>query len=80
MYVRHLLTTLLVCLADMMVTLLAFDCRLTSSGTRDIHTERFPQPLVLTWAVNNQGGALKRGTGSAIVVSMGNAGGIISSL
>lgn len=38
------------------------------------------QPLVLTWAVNNQGGALKRGVGSAIVVSMGNAGGIISSL
>lgn len=44
------------------------------------YTDVCRQPLVLTWAVNNQGGALKRGCGTAIVVSMGNAGGIISSL
>jgi len=36
-------------------------------------------PLVVSFAGNNQGGAVKRGVGMAVVISMGNAGGCISS-
>lgn len=36
-------------------------------------------PLVVSWGANNCGGSLKKGVGAAIIVSVGNAGGIISS-
>lgn len=36
-------------------------------------------PVVVSWGANNCGGSLKKGVGSAIIVSVGNAGGIISS-
>lgn len=36
-------------------------------------------PLVVSWGANNAGGSLKKGVAAAIIVSVGNAGGIISS-
>jgi len=36
-------------------------------------------PVVVSWGTNNCGGSLKKGVGAAIIVSVGNAGGIISS-
>lgn len=36
-------------------------------------------PLVVSWGANNTGGSLKRGVATAIIVSLGNAGGVISS-
>ncbi|KAI9636612.1 major facilitator superfamily domain-containing protein [Dioszegia hungarica] len=36
-------------------------------------------PLIVSWSANNMGGSLKKGVGTAMVISMGNAGGIISS-
>ncbi|KAM0756371.1 MFS general substrate transporter [Meredithblackwellia eburnea MCA 4105] len=36
-------------------------------------------PLVVAWAANSFGGSLKRAVGMAIVISVGNAGGVISS-
>lgn len=35
--------------------------------------------VVVSWGANNCGGSLKKGVGSAIIVSFGNAGGVISS-
>jgi hypothetical protein len=40
----------------------------------------YPQiPLLISWASNNMGGQLKRAVGMAIVVSVGNMGGVVSS-
>ena len=36
-------------------------------------------PLIVSWGSNNIGGSLKKGVGTAIIVSLGNAGGCISS-
>lgn len=36
-------------------------------------------PIILSWSANNVGGSLKKGVATAIVVSFGNAGGVISS-
>lgn len=36
-------------------------------------------PVVVSWGTNNCGGSLKKGVAAAIIVSVGNAGGIISS-
>jgi len=36
-------------------------------------------PLVVSWGSNNVGGSLKKGVATAIIVSVGNAGGCISS-
>lgn len=36
-------------------------------------------PIVVSWGSNNCGGALKKSVGTAIIVSLGNAGGVISS-
>ena len=36
-------------------------------------------PLIVSWSANNMGGSLKKGVGTALVISIGNAGGIISS-
>jgi hypothetical protein len=32
-------------------------------------------PLIVSWSANNMGGSLKKGVGTAMVISMGNAGG-----
>jgi hypothetical protein len=37
-------------------------------------------PLMLTWLANNMGGSVNRGVGSALQISFGNIGGIVSSL
>jgi phosphotransferase system glucose/maltose/N-acetylglucosamine-specific IIC component len=37
-------------------------------------------PLMLTWMANNMGGSVNRGVGSALQISFGNIGGIVSSL
>ena len=45
----------------------------------DIAHAVYPQiPLVVSWGANNSGGSLKRGITTALIVSVGNAGGIIS--
>lgn len=31
-------------------------------------------PLIVSWSANNMGGSLKKGVGTAMVISMGNAG------
>jgi hypothetical protein len=36
-------------------------------------------PVVVSWGANNVGGSLKKGVATAIIVSVGNAGGCISS-
>ncbi|KAK8866195.1 hypothetical protein IAR55_001346 [Kwoniella newhampshirensis] len=36
-------------------------------------------PLIVSWSANTMGGSLKRSVGMAIVISIGNAGGVISS-
>ncbi|KAG7579940.1 hypothetical protein FFLO_00148 [Filobasidium floriforme] len=36
-------------------------------------------PIVVSWGSNNCGGSLKKGVATAIIVSFGNAGGVISS-
>jgi MFS family permease len=36
-------------------------------------------PVVVSWGSNNCGGSLKKGVATAIIVSVGNAGGVISS-
>jgi len=36
-------------------------------------------PLVVSWGSNCMGGSLKKGVGTAIIVSVGNAGGVMSS-
>lgn len=36
-------------------------------------------PVVVSWGANNCGGSLKKGVAAAIIVSFGNAGGVISS-
>lgn len=36
-------------------------------------------PVIISWGTNNCGGSLKKSVGSAIIVSVGNVGGIISS-
>jgi nitrate/nitrite transporter NarK len=36
-------------------------------------------PVVVSWGANNSGGSLKKGVAAAVIVSVGNAGGIISS-
>lgn len=36
-------------------------------------------PVVVSWGVNNVGGSLKKSVATAIIVSVGNAGGVISS-
>ena len=36
-------------------------------------------PVVVSWGSNNCGGSLKKGVSTAIIVSVGNAGGVISS-
>lgn len=36
-------------------------------------------PLIVSWSANNIGGSLKKGVGMAMIISVGNAGGIISS-
>jgi MFS family permease len=35
-------------------------------------------PVVVSWGSNNCGGSLKKGVATAIIVSFGNAGGVIS--
>lgn len=37
-------------------------------------------PVVVSWGANNSGGSLKKGTAAALIVSFGNAGGIVSCL
>jgi predicted MFS family arabinose efflux permease len=36
-------------------------------------------PVVISWGANNSGGSLKKGIAAAIIVSVGNAGGVMSS-
>jgi hypothetical protein len=36
-------------------------------------------PVVVSWGANNVGGSLKKGVATAIIVSVGNAGGVVSS-
>jgi nitrate/nitrite transporter NarK len=36
-------------------------------------------PVVVSWGTNNSGGSLKKGVAAAIIVSVGNAGGVVSS-
>jgi hypothetical protein len=36
-------------------------------------------PVVVSWGANNVGGSLKKGVATAMIVSVGNAGGVVSS-